>query len=225
MKAMNIMKQLSLPVPVFGICFLAAVLLMAIGCEKVKSDDSDSKYVDLGLSVKWATCNLGASSPEEMGTYFAFGDVLGQTWDGSSWSGDGFCKSWTYELESDKSLKLKYDAAYFNLHRSWRMPTFTECQELLNNTIMTWTSNYNGTGVSGAIFTSTVEGYTDKSIFLPAAGYGWYDKLQWKGTYGYYWLSCYGYDSCAWSLVFHSNGFSINNHKTNRGLSVRAVME
>lgn len=86
------------------------------------------EWVDMGLSVKWATCNVGANAPEDYGDYFAWGDVKGQTWNGS-WSEGGFSEPLgfaalrrRYEL-SDHKLTPEYDAAHVNLGDKWRMPT------------------------------------------------------------------------------------------------------
>jgi len=88
---------------------------------------------------------------------------VGQTWDGSSCSGEGFSTYPTYEVDSNNNLKPEYDVAHVNLGSSWRMLTKAEQQELIDNCTCTWTSNYNGTGVSGRIFTSKKSGYPDSN--------------------------------------------------------------
>jgi len=183
------------------------------------------EYVDLGLSVKWATCNIGATKPEKYGRYFAWGDVTGQTWYGSSWSGSGFSKYPSYALDAKKNLKLEYDAAHVNLGGTWRMPTKAEFEELINNCTCTWTSNYNSTGVAGRIFTSKKRGYTDKSIFLPAAGFGNYSSLYHAGSYGHYWSSSFYNDNGAWNLDFYSGNVDTYYYCRYYGRSVRPVTE
>lgn len=82
----------------------------SVRCVKEVTQPKKDDCVDLGLSVKWATCNIGASKPEEYGRYFAWGDVVGQTWNGSKWSGGGFSTYPIYELDSNDNLKPEYDA-------------------------------------------------------------------------------------------------------------------
>ena len=155
------------------------------------------EWVDLGLpsGLKWAAWNVGATKPEEYGLYFAWGETQGYTGitneKGFYW-GDyeytsGACTGTTdiefrggltkYNNNSsygivDNILELeKIDDAASVTQSTCRMPTRGECIELLSNTTTAWTTDYNGSGVSGVIFTSKVDGYTDKSIFGPAAGF------------------------------------------------------
>jgi len=139
------------------------------------------EMVDLGLSVKWATFNVGASYPEDYGDYFAWGETEGRT-NGDGWTSYYYCnKSWTSPLmtkyctnsqwgDVDNLTRLEYcdDAAYINWGDHWRMPTRDEQAELRTQCTWTWTSR---NGVKGYLVTSNVAGYTDRSIFLPAAGY------------------------------------------------------
>lgn len=136
--------------------------------------------VDLGLSVKWASFNLGASKPEETGRYFYWGDTIGQTWDGTSWSNGGF-SNYGYvqpEVDSNNALLPKNDAAHVLLGEHWRIPTPAECKDLLNSCTKSWTDNYKGTSIAGMVFKSKVPGYTDNSIFIPACGRGDLNTLQ-----------------------------------------------
>jgi len=210
-----------------GTCIITATASNGASAQcKVTVLEPIEQLVDLGLSVKWATCNLGADSPEEYGRYFAWGDVVGQTWNGSSWSGGGFYNYPSYQLDANNNLKPEYDAAHVNLGGSWRMPTYSEFQELINNCTCTWTSNYNGTGVAGRIFTSKKTGYTDKFLFLPAAGYGDGTNLRGAGSCGSYWSSTSYSDYDAWSLSFDSgNVFTYSYYYRYCGRSVRPVTE
>lgn len=149
-------------------------------------------FVDLGLSVKWGTYNIGASKPEEYGRYFAWGDVSGQIWNGKEWSEGGFETFPAYALDENYNLKPEYDAAHVNIGGNWRMPSYEEFREMLENTTSNWTDDYEGTGVAGQIFTSTKEGFEDKSIFFPAAGYGVFYFQYGEGTCARYWTSSYG---------------------------------
>ena len=121
-----------------------------------------TEYVDLGLSVKWATCNLGSSTPFMVGAYYAWGETV-PTYMRTSykWTGpDGFTK---YNAEDGKiTLEAEDDAASVNLGGKWRMPTNDEITELRNS--CTWTQAVRE-GVPG----STVTGPNGNSIFIPVS--------------------------------------------------------
>jgi len=190
---------------------LSVILILAFSCSKnskpepTPSPVQTPEMVDLGLSVKWASFNIGATKPEEYGRFFAWADVAGQTWNGSSWSGSGFGEILTYLVDNKGNLKPEYDAAYKLLGNNWRMPTKEEMEELISNCKREWTTDYNGTGVAGSIFTSKKAGFTDKSIFLPAAGSGGRDGLYFAGSTGYYWSSTVATLNNSWYLVFYSS--------------------
>ena len=171
-------------------------------------------YVDLGLSVKWATCNVGASSPEELGCYFAWGETTPKS----------FYNRSTYTYSSDPTtLPLNKDAAAVNMGGSWRMPTLEEQKELIDECTWKWTNDYNGTGVAGRIVTSKTN---DNHIFLPAAGYRYSSGLYYAGSYGYYWSSSLdaGSSDCAYYLYFGSDGVSWYDSSRYYGQSVRGVL-
>jgi len=178
--------------------------------------------VDLGLSVKWASCNIGASRPEEYGKYFAWGDVTGQTLDGKKWSGGGFSTYPEYELDAKNNLKPEYDAAHVILGGSWRMPTKAECQELIDNCTSTLTTI---NGVNGRLFTGKKPGYTDKSIFLPGAGYGSSYTRGDAGSVGYYWSSTFNVANHAWGLFSYPGHVDTGTNYRSYGQSVRPVSE
>jgi len=175
------------------------------------------KYVDLGLSVKWATCNVGASSPEGYGDYFAWGETTTK----SSYSSSN---STTYGLStstlksrgiigSDGNLTAAYDAATANWGNKWRMPTLDEIKELVNICNSEWSTQ---NGVKGR----KVTGPNGNSIFLPAAGYRGTDLFN-AGSFGYYWsatpysgsYSAYGlyssWGSCDWFYVDSELGYLV----------------
>ena len=115
------------------------------------------EYVDLGLSVMWATCNIGADSPEDYGNYYAWGET--ETKDTYTSS-----NSVTYGVSmSDFSGSAYSDAATANWGSTWRMPTSSEIDELISDCTWTWTTlnDVNGYEVTGT---------NGNSIFLPAAG-------------------------------------------------------
>ena len=146
------------------------------------------EFVDLGLpsGTLWATCNIGATSPELAGLYFAFGETTGYSAEQVK-KGERSFDSASYTAPSvSENLNLEQDAAHVNLGGNWRMPTKAECQELIDNTTQTWTNDYNGTGVAGKVFTSKVNG---NSAFFPAAGYCLDSSMFQVGSYGYYWSS------------------------------------
>ena len=114
-------------------------------------------YVDLGLSVKWATCNVGADSPEEYGDYYAWGETSTKgtyTEDNSMTYGNNM---------GDISGNSLYDAARANWGSTWRLPTKMEFKELMSNCTWTWTTQ-------GSVNGYKVTGPNDNTIFLPAAG-------------------------------------------------------
>ena len=125
-------------------------------------------------------------------------------------------------------LELEDDVAHVILGGKWRMPTDDEWAELLNNCTRTWTDNYNGTGVKGRIVTSNIEGYKDKSIFLPAAGIRYGTTLGGAGgAAGNYWSSSLDteYSENAWSFLFAINEEYMGTDWRYDGQSVRPVSE
>ena len=151
------------------------------------------EYVDLGLSVKWAKCNLGASTATEIGDFYAWGEIEPkasyasnnyQWWNGSSTNITKYCTidSLTYEGIADglTELQLQDDAAYVQKGAPWRMPTSTECEELIKG--CTWhLVNQNGqVGFEGI---SKVNGNT---IFLPVAGFRAHENIVYEYIGGYW---------------------------------------
>ncbi len=175
----------------------------------VKKTQVVALAVDLGLSVKWASTNLGAGSATGYGLFFAWGETTGysstDTSDGHNFSWvntpyytvDGTTHSWSKYASGPATLAADDDAATAILRGSWRMPTLEEVNELVENTDKEWVTNYNNSGVSGYRFTSTKPGYTDMSIFLPAAGYRTSNRLYDQGSVGYYWSSSHNADADA----------------------------
>ena len=193
------------------------------------------EYVDLGLpsGLKWATCNVGASSPEEYGGYYAWGETEEKSnydygtykWhDGSNDS--KYCADSSNGVVDNKTtLDPQDDVAHVKWGGSWRMPTLEEQEELLNN--CSWeciTQN----GVKGFLVT----GPNGNSIFLPAAGCRYGTELRDSGSEGDYWLNLWeedenGYGSCAYMLYFDYNGYGRISLDMDRdcGRSVRPVSD
>ena len=180
------------------------------------------EYVDLGLpsGLLWATCNVGATNPEDYGYYFAWGET--QPKSDYSWStyqyGDG--STFTKYTGSDglTTLLPEDDAATANWGSGWRMPTQAEWQELLNYTTHIWTTQ---NGVTGRLFTAT----NGNSLFLPAAGVRYGTSLGNAGTYGYYWSSSLTTDNPlnAWLLGFNSGSCYMDYDLRIYGFTVRPV--
>jgi len=183
--------------------------------------------VDLGLpsGTKWASCNVGASSPEDYGDYFAWGETSPKdsyTTDNSTTYGVSYSDLQSKGvIDSDGNLTATYDAATTNWGKGWRMPTEEEMKELVNNCSWTWTSQ---NGVYGQLVT----GSNGNSIFLPAAGYRYGTSLYYAGSHGYYWSSTADedYSRYAYCLIFRSgfNYWSSYGPRGN-GFSVRPVAE
>ena len=188
-----------------------------------------AQAVDLGLSVKWANMNVGAESPEDYGDYFAWGETATKTtynWSTYFDTSDGGGTFTKYNNDGGKTvLDPEDDAAHVNWGGSWRMPTQAEWQELLDNCTWTWTTQ---NGIKGYKVTSNKAGYTDKFIFLPAAGYRLESDLGFAGSNGYYWSSSLGeyYSYYAWYLLFSSGGHNLDyGYCRCSGQSVRPVLQ
>jgi hypothetical protein len=173
------------------------------------------EWVDLGLSVKWATCNVGANAPEEYGDYFAWGETSPK----ESYTDDN-CLTYGVSM-TDISGNPQYDAATANWGGTWRMPTQIERQELIES--CSWEfiaiNNVNGMRVTGP---------NGNSIFLPAAGYcdnvTWYDV----GRGVNYWCST-SYNSSntlSWTIYVNNNEtFGIGWDLRSHGRSIRPVID
>lgn len=192
-------------------------------------------WVDLGLSVKWATCNVGASSPSDYGKYYAWGETTTKseyTWvnyrfrvTGDSYNDVTFSKYNTNNargtVDNKTCLEMTDDAARANWGVSWRMPTDAEWTELREKCTWTWTTQG---GKSGYEVTSKTNG---NSIFLPAAGCRSGVSLLDAGSDGDYWSSSLDTSNpCnAWYVYFDSSDVYRSNSNRCYGFSVRPVTE
>ena len=197
------------------------------------TDTNGHEYVDLGLpsGTKWATCNVGATKPEEYGSYYAWGETETEPkttyyWSTYKWcNGDydtqtKYCTDSSYGTVDNKTvLELADDAARANWGGAWRMPTDAEWTELRENCTWTWTTK---NGVNGYEVKSEANG---NSIFLPAAGSSGFDGLSRAGFYGYYWSSSLytDYPYLAWYVLFCSDVVDGSDYYRCSGLSVRPV--
>ncbi len=222
---------------------IAAIMLMTAvvftaGCTKPKSSSGSYNghdYVDLGLpsGTLWATCNVGANTPEDYGDYFAWGETTPK--DHYDWSTYQYCmgsqntltkycnnSNYGYNGFTDNLTTLlpEDDAATANWGSGWRMPTKEEWQELLNNTTVTWTTQ---NGVSGRLFTAS----NGNSLFLPAAGtHGapGFNNLHYVGISADYWSrSIHSNQIDAWGHYFSSDYCHVDHDNRKYGHSVRAV--
>ena len=191
---------------------------------RVMTGPCPAEAIDLGLSVYWATCNLSqsgfVSSPTAYGDYYAWGETetksgcfednykFGTFIYGTGWRFSKYSTSSSYGTVDNKTvLEPEDDVAHVKLGGRWRMPTDDEWAELQNKCTRTWTDDYNGTGIRGRVVTSNVEGYKDKSIFLPAAGYMGSSPSA-VGNAGNYWSSSLDtdYSENAWNFTFGFTG-------------------
>lgn len=183
-------------------------------------------YVDLGLSIKWGTCNIGAKNPEDFGNFYQWGDVA--TKESYDWD--------TYKYGTDRTNLEKYnvkdgktvldpedDAAIVNLGEGWRMPTPAEIKELVDNCTWKWTTVNNVKGYK-------VTAKNGNSIFLPAAGVMFTKNPYYGGQYGYY-LSNTLREGEESYVKMYAQGFSFQSDKyqtddriaRNYGITVRPV--
>lgn len=174
------------------------------------------EWVDLGLPsrVKWATCNVGASSPSDYGNYYAWGETVTK----SEYTEEN-SKTYGNENIGIISGNPRYDAARANWGGTWRLPSVPEMKELIDKCTWTWTSQNGNKGYK-------VVGPNGKYIFLPAAGYR--DELLSKadGNLGCYWSFApypgagFGF---ACTLHFHDMQYNVGIDPRVYGESVRPV--
>lgn len=206
-----------------------------VDCSSHKSVEiNDHEAVDLGLSVKWAACNVGANSPEEYGGYYAWGETNEEdnySWATYKWCNGSVNRMTKYRADSDAgivdnktTLDPKDDVARVKLGSGWRMPTEDEIKELRKKCTWEWTSV---NGVAGY----KVTGPNGNSIFLPAAGLRAGTDVSNRGSVGYYWSAMLNSDNSNLAYYLH---FSSGNHDWDyriedsdrcRGFSVRPVTE
>ena len=190
-------------------------------------------YIDLGLpsGTLWATCNVGANTPEEYGDYFAWGETTPKTtytWSTYQYSNEGWLTKYCnyspsgYNGFTDNLTTLlpEDDAATANWGEGWCMPTVDQWRELRDHTNCAWTTQ---NGVNGRLLTAL----NGNSLFLPAAGYYMGDELFFAGSYGDHWSSSLS-TNCpysAWSCYFSSDYYYVlYNLERCLGRSVRPVL-
>lgn len=212
------------------------------------------EFVDLGLSVKWATCNIGARSPEEYGWYFQWAGTIAYNSDRTPVKGgdaikfgynsncpywvsgiDNYSTKWSkYTNRDDYSstgikdnkliLELEDDAAHVHIGGNCRMPTVEEYEELLNACNTEWVEDYNSTGINGRLF--TLKSDPTKTLFFSAAGT--INDSFWRnaGSEGHYWSSSLGSNEPRSSKLLYFNFGNIywTANLRYNGRPVRAVL-
>ena len=199
------------------------------------SGQTSVNWVDLGLpsGLLWADHNVGASSPEDYGNYYAWGETepkIVYDWETYRYANGDFDQLTKYCDNSDygyngftdnlTTLQPGDDAATVNMGNGARTPTKEEWLELMDNTTSTWVIQ---NGVEGRLFTAS----NGNSLFLPAAGYRWDDVLYGAGSGGHYWFSSLYADSPygAWSFYFSSSDQNMRSRSRGSGFTVRAVRQ
>ena len=191
-------------------------------------------WIDLGLpsGTKWATTNVGATTPEGYGNYYSWGETTTKSsynWSTYKWCNGSYdtmtkyCVSSSYVTVDNKTtLDLSDDAAYVNWGSSWRMPTKAEQDELRNTNYTTWTWTTQN-GVKGYKVTSKTNG---NSIFLPVAGYRGDSSLYGAGSNGGYWSSSLDAVNSYYAYVLYLDSIGVGWSYSNRyyGRSVRPVL-
>ena len=189
-------------------------------------------FIDLGLSVKWATCNLGAEKPEDFGNYYAWGEIVPKR--SYNWGSYKYLVGATSvfnkynnndkfgDIDNRITLLADDDVAHVSLGGQCRIPTKKELLELMAE--CTWEkSTING--VDGYKITSKKAGFEDRSIFMPAVGCCDNNYLINTGTNGYYWFSTLyeNNPTLAYILRFDSDNVKWSYSSRRKGLSIRPV--
>lgn len=216
---------------------MVAIAACGVACTNDDVDDEkpidvvDYEFVDLGLSVNWATCNVGSKTPEGSGDLYAWGET--DTDSIFEWSSYSKCKGTDSTLtkycnngdlgyngyrDNKTVLDLDDDVAHVKWGGKWRMPTVEEFNELLVNCTWEWT---NQKGVDGYMVVSNKAGYNDRSIFLPMAGIGIREEIYNSGRY---WTS--SLDTLAiraLNLDMYSDDVRLDNSSRDLGYTIRPV--
>lgn len=192
-------------------------------CDVIVTTLQTDSAVDMGLSVKWANFNIGASSPEEYGGYYAFGE----TSEKNEYSWDTYLVNHVSagDYKFDKLdpyyyvgiAKSKYDVAHVLWGGSWYMPEVDQCEELISNCTWTWSSYKD---VNGCF----VLGPNNHMIFLPAGGWKW-SKSYYFNESGRYWSSSFADPHSGCILNFNSAVYRTWSTERPNGLLVRPVMD
>lgn len=226
---------------VAALMLMGTAMLFVNGCTSeepantftVSGSIGGHEYVDLGLpsGTLWATCNLGAETPEGYGDYFAWGENSPKpTYNWSTYQycmGDGtsftkYCTDSIYGYNGfTDNLTVLWpidDAALVNWGTGWHVPTMEQWKELRDNTTHAWTVQ---NGVNGYLLTADNGG----QLFLPAAGYRKDDTLNSVGVDGIYWSSSLyvGIPDGAYDFGFTASNVFVDLYYRYQGQSIRPV--
>ena len=219
------------PVSIAGYKAEPVTITVSGSCEyNLEYEKLPYEAIDLGLpsGTKWASMNVGAESPEGYGNYYAWGEIEPNKASAYTDENYKFYDSATssvtkYNTDNKMTLDLVDDAANFVMGGEWHMPTSAQCAELLDNTTSSLTTDYNGTGVAGAIFTSN---NNRNSVFFPAAGMVFHKGSGGQG-YGFYiWCSSLVSEdtTSAWLAGGSVDYGGLDQNYRFFGLSVRGVI-
>ncbi len=189
--------------------------------ETLDVEDEGMKIVDMGLSVKWASCNLGANKSEQSGFYYAWGETEVKANYNATNS-----TTYSYSLSELKSMKFinsqnillpTKDAATAKLGKEWRIPTKEEAEELIKKCEWEWVLK---NGVKGY----KVTGPNGKFIFIPSKGYFFGAQLYDTDESGNYWTSN-GYDNgnFSYAMDFTKRGAKVTSSGRSGGRCIRPV--
>ena len=162
----------------------------------ISGQNNGYEFVEIG-GIKWATCNIGAEKPTDIGLYFQGGDRKGYAADELRIAKWFDCQSykhyngnrWTKytEFDSKPVLDLCDDAAFAYMGQGWRMPTKDDFRRLFESTTHMRSYNYQNSGMVGTVFTDRTD--VTKELFFPAAGYCIDCEIFYAGQIGSYWSS------------------------------------
>lgn len=206
---------------------IVIMFTMFMSCKSNNNDDditndvssnkiNGHEYVDLGLSVKWATCNVGANYPNSFGNYYAWGELNPKSY----YSYDN-CHTYNEELD-DISGKLKYDVARKMWGGTWRMPTRSEMDELVNN--CNWELE-----IENNFAYYRIIGPNGNYISLPATGYFEYSYISDELCSGQYWTSTpytiNDYNESSYALIFSEKSVKTERRVRYLGRTIRPVSD
>lgn len=214
--------------------------------------NAEPEVVDTGLSVDWATCNLGATKPEEYGYYFQWGGLIPYNSDRTPVGGgdairfgyNSDCPYWVSGTSASNTKWSKYtsdsysstgvadnktilepedDAAHVHWGGDWRMPTEAEFNELFNACNIAWVTDYNNSGINGCLF--TLKSNPSKTLFFPASGFLSEEDWRANGLQGDYISSSINkyQPFSAQTLIFFSGDCYVDGDYRYYGKSIRAV--
>jgi len=198
--------------------------VMSVAFAQTCPDSNHPHVIDLGIGVKFACCNMGASSPEKYGDYYSWGETAEKTTYneyGYKYGGNKRYREY-HDIGNDIS-GTQYDVAHVKWEGNWQMPTKEQMELLIDKCKSEWITIKR---IKGRRFT----GPNGNSIFLPAAGVCWYDDLNHANYSGSYWSSTasttrYNNTSDSYQFVFSESYIKVIYSDRAAGHSVRPVTE